>query len=76
VGLHGRCTVAGKHNSRRQPRGDLLLDAVPGLRHVAVLADPNVDKPPHIQALMESAKARGMSFRYFSPGRRNRSSLL
>jgi putative tryptophan/tyrosine transport system substrate-binding protein len=24
-------------------RGELLLEAVPGLRHVAVLADPNVD---------------------------------
>jgi putative tryptophan/tyrosine transport system substrate-binding protein len=47
-------------------RGDLLLDAVPGLRHVAVLADPNVDKPPHLQALMESAKARGIELSVFS----------
>jgi putative ABC transport system substrate-binding protein len=49
-------------------RGDLLLDAVPGLRHVAVLADPNVDKPPHLQALTESAKARGIELLVFSAG--------
>jgi putative ABC transport system substrate-binding protein len=50
-------------------RGDLLLDAVPGLRHVAVLADPNVDKPPHLQALTESAKARGIELSVFSAGK-------
>jgi putative ABC transport system substrate-binding protein len=49
-------------------RGDLLLDAVPGLRRVAVLADPNVDKPPHLQALTESAKARGIELSVFSAG--------
>jgi putative tryptophan/tyrosine transport system substrate-binding protein len=47
-------------------RGDLLLDAVPGLRHVAVLADPNADKPEHLQALMDSAKARGVELSVFS----------
>jgi putative ABC transport system substrate-binding protein len=49
-------------------RGDLLLDAVPGLRHVAVLADPKVDKPLHLQALMESANARGIELSVFSAG--------
>jgi putative tryptophan/tyrosine transport system substrate-binding protein len=48
-------------------RGDLLLDAVPGLHHVAVLADPGVDKPPHLQALIDSAKARGVELSVFSP---------
>jgi putative tryptophan/tyrosine transport system substrate-binding protein len=47
-------------------RGDLLLEALPGLRHVAVLADPNVDKLPHLQALMDSAKARGIQVSVFS----------
>jgi ABC-type uncharacterized transport system substrate-binding protein len=49
-------------------RGDLLLDAVPGRRHVAVLADPNVDKPAHLQALTDSAKARGIELSVFSAG--------
>jgi putative tryptophan/tyrosine transport system substrate-binding protein len=49
-------------------RGDMLMDAVPGLRHIAMLADPNVDKPPHLQALMESAKARGVELLIFSAG--------
>jgi len=40
-------------------RGDLLTEAVPGLRHVAVLADPSVDKPAHLEALTDSAKAHG-----------------
>jgi hypothetical protein len=55
-------------------RGDLLLDAIPGLRHVAVLADPSVDKPMHLQALMDSAKARGIELSVFPPisGRRSR----
>jgi putative ABC transport system substrate-binding protein len=47
-------------------RGDLLLDAVPGLRHVAVLADPNFSKPEHLQALMGAAKARGIELSVFS----------
>jgi putative ABC transport system substrate-binding protein len=47
-------------------RGDLLLEALPGLRRVAVLADPNVDKLPHLQALMDSAKARGIELSVFS----------
>lgn len=49
-------------------RGDLLLEAVPGRRHVAVLADPNVDTPPHLQALKDSAKARGIELSVFSAG--------
>jgi putative tryptophan/tyrosine transport system substrate-binding protein len=49
-------------------RDDLLLDAVPGLRQVAVLADPKVDKPPHLHALMESAKARNVELSVFPAG--------
>jgi putative tryptophan/tyrosine transport system substrate-binding protein len=47
-------------------RGDLLLDAVSGLRHVALLADPNVDKPAHLQALTDAAKAHGIELSVFS----------
>jgi putative tryptophan/tyrosine transport system substrate-binding protein len=49
-------------------RGELLLEAVPGLRHVAVLADPNVDKPAHLQSLMDSAKAHVTELSVFSAG--------
>lgn len=47
-------------------RGDLLLEAVPGLRHVAVLSDPSVDASPHLQDLKDSAKARGIELSVFS----------
>jgi putative ABC transport system substrate-binding protein len=47
-------------------RGQLLLEAVSGLRHVAVLADPIVDTSAHLQALTDSAKARGASLSVFS----------
>jgi putative tryptophan/tyrosine transport system substrate-binding protein len=47
-------------------RGELLLEAIPDLRHVAVLADPNVDGPAHLQALTDSAKARGVALSVFS----------
>jgi putative ABC transport system substrate-binding protein len=44
----------------------LLLDAVSGLRHVALLADPTVDKPAHLAALTDAAKARGIELSAFS----------
>ena len=47
-------------------RGELLLEAIPDLRHVAVLADPNVDGPAHLQALTDSAKARDVALSVFS----------
>jgi putative tryptophan/tyrosine transport system substrate-binding protein len=47
-------------------RGDLLLEALPGLHHVAALADPNVDKTSHLHDLMDSAKARGIELSIFS----------
>jgi len=51
-------------------RGDLLVDALPGLRHVAVLADPIAVKPEHLQALADSAKARGFELSvYFAKTR-------
>jgi putative ABC transport system substrate-binding protein len=47
-------------------RGEFLLEAIPGLRHVAVLADPIVDSSAHLQTLADSAKARGASLSVFS----------
>ena len=47
-------------------RGDLLLEAVPRLSHIAVLADPTVDTPSHLQVLKDSAKTRGVELSVFS----------
>jgi putative ABC transport system substrate-binding protein len=41
-------------------RQDILLEAVPGLRKIAVLADSNVTPPAHLRELAEAAQARGV----------------
>jgi putative ABC transport system substrate-binding protein len=41
-------------------RQDILLEAVPGLRKIAVLADSNVTPPAHIRQLAEAAQSRGI----------------
>jgi putative tryptophan/tyrosine transport system substrate-binding protein len=47
-------------------RLDLLMEAVPGIRHIAALADPNVATPEHLQILKDAAGARGVEFSAFS----------
>ena len=42
-------------------RQDLLMEAAPGARRMAMLADPNVATPQHLQALKDSVRARGVS---------------
>jgi putative tryptophan/tyrosine transport system substrate-binding protein len=41
-------------------RQDILLEAVPGLRKIAVLADSNVTPPAHLRQLAEAAQSRGV----------------
>ena len=41
-------------------RQDILIEAVPGLRRMAALADRNVSTPPRLQALQDAAHARGV----------------
>ena len=41
-------------------RQDILIEAVPGLRRLAALADVNDTKPQHLQALQDAARARGV----------------
>jgi putative ABC transport system substrate-binding protein len=41
-------------------RQEILIEAVPGIRKIAVLADANVTKPAHLQDLQEAAHARGI----------------
>jgi putative ABC transport system substrate-binding protein len=41
-------------------RQEILLEAVPGLRKIAILADANVTKPAHLEQLEEAARNRGV----------------
>jgi putative ABC transport system substrate-binding protein len=41
-------------------RQEILIEAVPGLRKIAVLADANVTPPAHLQDLQEAAHGRGI----------------
>ena len=41
-------------------RQDILMEAVPGLRRMAALADSNTTAPRQLQALQEAARARGV----------------
>ena len=47
-------------------RQDLLIEAVPGIRRIAALADPSVTTPEHLQVLKEGALAHGVEFLVFS----------
>jgi len=42
-------------------RQEVLLEAVPRTRHLALLADPTVTRPPQLKALEDSAKSRGIA---------------
>jgi putative tryptophan/tyrosine transport system substrate-binding protein len=42
-------------------RQDILIEAVPGARHMAALADSRITTPEHLQALQEGAQARGVA---------------
>jgi putative tryptophan/tyrosine transport system substrate-binding protein len=41
-------------------RQEILIEAVPGARKIAVLADSNVAEPAHLQNLQEAARSRGI----------------
>ena len=41
-------------------RQEILIEAVPGVRKIAVLADSNVAAPAHLQELQEAAHGRGI----------------
>jgi ABC-type uncharacterized transport system substrate-binding protein len=42
-------------------RQDILIEAVPGLRHMAALADTNTTAPQQLQNLQDAARARGIA---------------
>jgi putative tryptophan/tyrosine transport system substrate-binding protein len=51
-------------------RQQLLTELVPGVRHIAALADPGVTAPAQLQALVDAARTRGIElsmYRVASP---------
>ena len=50
-------------------RQDILMEAVPGVRRMAALADSNIAPPRHLQALQDAARARGVELSVFSAGK-------
>jgi putative tryptophan/tyrosine transport system substrate-binding protein len=49
-------------------RQEVLMEAVPDARRIAVLADPSTAPPAHLQALENVARARGVEVAVFSAG--------
>ena len=50
-------------------RQDILMEAVPGARRMAVLADANVTPPQHLQELKDAASQRGVELSVFGVAR-------
>jgi putative ABC transport system substrate-binding protein len=50
-------------------RQDILIEAVPGARRIAVLADPTVTPPGHTETLQEAVRARGIEISVFPAAR-------
>jgi putative tryptophan/tyrosine transport system substrate-binding protein len=46
-------------------RQDILMEAVPGARRMAALADSRVTPTPHLETLQEAARARGVALSVF-----------
>ncbi len=50
-------------------RLEILMEAVPATRRIAILADANTTPPRHIQALRDAAQARGVELSIFTIAR-------
>jgi len=53
----GVSILASELDGKRQ---DLIMEAAPGLRRIAALADRSTSTPPRLQALQDAARARGV----------------
>ena len=53
----GLSILAAELDGKRQ---EILIEAVPGLRHMGALADSNTAAPSRLQALRDAARARGV----------------
>ena len=50
-------------------RQDILIEAVPGARRIAAVADSNVTRPYHLQVLQHGARSRGVELSVFGVNR-------
>ena len=49
-------------------RQDILIEAVPGARRIAAIADSNATPPYHLQVLQHAARSRGVELSVFGVG--------
>jgi len=63
----GVTILASELDGKRQ---EILIEAVPGVRRIAVLADSNVSTPSRLRALEDAARARGIELSIHSLARR------
>jgi ABC-type uncharacterized transport system substrate-binding protein len=61
----GVSILAPELNGKRQ---EILMEAGPDARRIAVLTDPIVTQPAHLQPLQNAARARGVEVAVFSVG--------
>jgi putative ABC transport system substrate-binding protein len=52
-----------------EKRQDILIDAVPGARRMAMLVDSNVARPAHLKALQAAGRRRGVELSAFGVSR-------
>jgi putative ABC transport system substrate-binding protein len=64
--LTGISILAPELNGKRQ---ELLLEAAPGVRVMAALADPRSTSPAALRALQEAAHARGVALQIYQAGK-------
>jgi putative ABC transport system substrate-binding protein len=61
--ITGVSILSPQLNGKRQ---DILMEAVPGARRIAALADPTITQPAELQALQNAARARGIEVAVFT----------
>jgi putative ABC transport system substrate-binding protein len=64
----GLSLLATELDGKRQ---DILIEAVPGLRRMAALADANVTAPQQLHALLDAARARGVELSIYGVAKPN-----
>jgi putative ABC transport system substrate-binding protein len=63
--ITGVSILAHELNGKRL---EILMEAVPGARRIAVLADPKVTQPAELQALQNAVRGRGIELVIFTAG--------
>jgi putative tryptophan/tyrosine transport system substrate-binding protein len=64
----GVSVLATELDGKRQ---DILIEAVPGLRHIAAVADSNTTAPRRLQALQDAARPRGVELSIYGVAKPN-----